>query len=61
MTAWTVRAAALGLALTGALPRGADPEKGRAIFEEGCASCHFIPDRAIHRDLLWVRMIDTTA
>ncbi len=37
-----------------------DMETGRKAWREGCASCHFIPDRSLQFDRVWIEMIEST-
>lgn len=34
---------------------------GRRVFTQRCASCHFVPDRSIRTDAVWLELLQTTA
>ncbi len=62
---------AMALSVVIAAPGSAEPPElgggadliqvGRALFLDRCVSCHFVPDRTIERDRIWLEHLRTTA
>lgn len=38
-----------------------DIEAGRSLWGENCVSCHFVPDRSLAFDRVWLGMLRTTS
>lgn len=56
-------AVAMSAACTRPRPGKADPkdvEAGCTAWQEGCASCHVVPDPSLEFDRVWLSMLETT-
>ncbi len=63
MSRWVFLALVAAMGCTRPPAPKADPkelEAGRSAWRDGCASCHFVPDRSLVSDRVWIEMLETT-
>ena len=58
---WVVAMAGCALGRRTPAVSPTDIEAGRSLWGENCVSCHFVPDRSLAFDRVWLGMLQTTS